>query len=344
MVNDAPTTSSPGSSAVRFFTAKDAIPGALEGERVAVLGYGNLGRALALNLRDSGVSPLVIGNIEDEYASQARADGFSVLPIGEAVASSDVALILLPDEVVPDVFPIEIAPNAAPGSAVIFASGYALAYGLIEPPPGIDVLLLAPRMGGQIARQRFLDRRGYFAYVSVEQEASGKAWARLLGVAEAVGVLHAGALELGARVEADLDLLIEQTLGATVGIAIMAAFAVGTEAGIPPEAMVMEMYMDGEMETVWRGFREGGFFGSSESHGPTALYGGFMRTLQLTQADLASRFREILQEISDGTFARQFQAEEAAGYPMLAQARAMGALDNPIVQAETHMRELIRGS
>ena len=344
MVNDAPTTSSPGSSSVRLFTAKDAIPGALDGERIAVLGYGNLGRALALNLRDSGVSPLVIGNIEDEYASQARADGFSVLPIGEAVASSDVALILLPDEVVPDVFPIEIAPNAAPGSAVIFASGYALAYGLIEPPPGIDVLLLAPRMGGQIARQRFLDRRGYFAYVSVEQEASGKAWARLLGVAEAVGVLHAGALELGARVEADLDLLIEQTLGATVGIAIMAAFAVGTEAGIPPEAMVMEMYMDGEMETVWRGFREGGFFGSSESHGPTALYGGFMRTLQLTQADLASRFREILQEIQDGTFARQFQAEGEAGYPMLAQARAMGSRDNSIVRAENHVRELIRGS
>ena len=163
-------------------------------------------------------------------------------------------------------------------------------------------------------------------------------------MAEAVGILRGGALELSARVEADLDLFIEQTMGATLGVAIMNAFTVGLEAGIPAEALVMEMYMDGEMETVWRGFREGGFFGSSEFHGPTALYGGLIRTMQLTQADLASRFRDILHEIQDGTFAREFQAEEAAGYPMLAQAREMGSQDNPMVQAEARVRELIRGS
>jgi ketol-acid reductoisomerase len=344
MANETTTVPPRNQFSTRFFTAKDAIPGALQGERVAVLGNGNLGRALALNLRDSGISPLVIGNIEDEYASRARRDGFTVLPVGEAMAASDIALILLPDEVIPDVFPSEIAPNAAPGSAVIFASGYALAYGLISPPEGIDVLLLAPRMGGEIARERFINQQGFFAYASVEQEASGRAWERLLGVAEAVGILHAGALQLSARTEADLDLFVEQTLGATIGVAIMAAYAVGEEAGIPPEALAMEMYMDGEMETVWRGFREAGFFGSSESHGPTALYGGFMRTLQLTQADLAARFREILQEIQDGTFAREFQAEGKAGYPMLAQARAMVAEDNPIIQAEARVRDMIRGS
>ena len=336
---DATTNPSP----VRLFTIKDAIPGALKGERIAVLGYGNLGRAFTLNLRDSGAAPLVIGNIEDDYAVRAREEGFTVLPIGEAVASSDVTFILLPDEVIPEVFAAEIASRAAAGSAVIFASGYALAYGLIEPPPGIDVLLLAPRMGGEIARERFLTGRGFFAYVSVEQDASGKGWRRLLGIAEAVGVLRGGALELSARVEADLDLFIEQSLGATIGVAIMAAFSVGVESGIPAEAMVMEMYMDGEMETVFRGFQEGGFFGSSEFHGPTALYGGFMRTHQLTQADLATRFREILGEIQDGTFALQFQAEEQAGYPMLAQARAMSAGENPIVEAETTVRKLIHG-
>jgi ketol-acid reductoisomerase len=338
MASDTP----PNTPSVRLFTTGDAIPDALEGERVAVLGYGNLGRAFALNLRDSGVSPLVIGNIEDDYAVRARAERFTVLPLGDAVATADVTFILLPDEVIPEVFPSEIAARAAPGSAVIFASGYALAYGLIEPPAGIDVLLIAPRMGGEIARERFLSQQGFFAYVSVEQDASGKGWRRLLGIAEAVGILRGGALLLSARIEADLDLFIEQTLGATVGVAIMAAFAVGVEAGIPPEAMVMEMYMDGEMETVFRGFAEGGFFGSSEFHGPTALYGGFMRTLQLSQADLASRYREIVAEIQDGTFARQFQAEEEAGYPMLAQARAMSAGENPIEQAEASVRKLIR--
>ena len=254
----------------RFFSAADANPRALEGERVGVVGYGYLGSALALNLRDSGVEPLVVGNISDEYADQARSNGFAVLEIGEAVAASDIVLVLLPDEVIPEVFASDLGPNLRPGSAVIFASGYNLAYGLVQPPPGVDLLLLAPRMGGEHARQRFLNRQGFFAYVSVEQDASGRAWDRLLGIAGAVGVLYAGALELDARREADLDLFVEQTLGAAIGVAVMSAFTLGVEAGIPPEAMVMEMYMSGEMETVWQAFREKGFYRASDSPWPNS--------------------------------------------------------------------------
>jgi ketol-acid reductoisomerase len=239
----------------RFFTTRDADPHALAGERVAVLGYGNLGRAAALNLRDSGVAPLLVGNIADEYAEQARTDGFSVLSIGEAVADSDVVLVLLPDEIIPEVLAADVAPNLASGSALVLASGYILAYGLMEAPDGADMLLLAPRMGGEHIRERFLNNQGFFAYVSVEQDASGKAWSRLLGVAQAMGALRAGALELDARREADLDLFVEQTLGAAVGVAVMSAFNLGMEAGIPPEALVMEMYMSGEMETVFQAFR-----------------------------------------------------------------------------------------
>ena len=127
---------------LRFFSAKDAEPLGLEGERVAVLGYGNLGRAVALNLRDSSVAPLVVGNVADEYAEQARTEGFTVLPIGEAVAASDVVLVLLPDEVIPECFVEEIAPSLAPNAAIAFASGYTLAYDLIRPPLDVDVLLL----------------------------------------------------------------------------------------------------------------------------------------------------------------------------------------------------------
>lgn len=333
------------SSSLRFFTARDADPGALAGERVAVLGYGFLGRAFALNLRDAGISPLVIGNIADEYADQARADGFAVRPMGEVVAASEVILALLPDEVIPEVFAAEIAPNLAPGAAIVFASGYTLAYGLIEPPAGVDVLLLAPRMAGENARQRFLSQKGFFAYVSVEQEASGKAWTRLLGLAHAVGVLYAGALELDAQREADLDLFIEQTVGAVVGVAIMSAFSVGVEAGIPPEALVMEMYMSEEMEMVFRSFREQGFFRASDSHGPTALYGGFVRTMELMTTDLGGRFQQTMEEIRTGEFAAKFQAEREAGYPTLNQAQAMTAeaspVTRPIVDAESRLRAVI---
>ena len=336
----------PESRSLQFFSAQDAEPHALDGERVTVLGYGNLGRAAALNLRDSDVAPLVVGNIADEYAEQARAEGFTVLPIGEAVAASDIALVLLPDEVIPESFEAEILPRLAPNSAILFASGYTLAYDLIQPPADADVLLLAPRMGGEHARDRYLDRKGFFAYVSVEQDASGRAWTRLLGLASAVGVLQAGALELDARREADLDLLVEQTLGAVVGVAIMSAFTLGVERGIPPEAMVLEMYMSGEMETVFQAFREKGFFRASDVHGPTALYGGFVRTMQLMQSDLAGTFRETLDEIQSGQFARQFQAEREAGYPMLSQAQMMTSEQNPvtqpIVEAEAHVRAMTK--
>ena len=339
--------SNPEGSSIRCFTSKDAVPGALAGERIAVLGYGNLGQPFALNLRDSGVNSapenyrLVVGNIPDEFAEKAQADGFTVLPVGQATAGADIVLVLLPDEVIPEVFAAEIAPNLGKGSAIVFASGYTLAYGLITPSPEVDVLLLAPRMGGEIARQRFLNQQGFHAYVSVEQDASGKAWKRLIGLAEAVGILRAGALELSARQEADLDLLVEQTIGAAVGVSIMNAFALGVQSGIPPEAMVMEMYISGEMETVWRAFRERGFFRSSGAHGPTAMYGGYLKTMQLMQSELPAKFNETWQDIQSGKFAQQFQAERDAGYPTLSVAQAMSTSDDPITQAEKRLHEII---
>ncbi|MBN1666949.1 MAG: hypothetical protein JW862_07660 [Anaerolineales bacterium] len=323
---------------VRFFTAKDAPANALANQNIAILGYGHLGRPFALNLRDSGVESLWIGNIEDTYAEQARQDGFEVLSIDQASAGADIVLVLLSDEIIPEIYQQQIAPALRPGSAIVFASGYTLAYNLIEPAAELDVLLLAPRMAGENARQRFLEQLGFFAYVAVEQDASGQAWQRLLGLASGVGVLQAGALELDARREADIDLFIEQTLGAVLGVAIMQAFAIGEEAGIPAEALVMEMYMSQEMEMVWRSFREMGFFKAASVHGPTAMYGGFIRTMQFMQAGLAEQFSQILAEIQNGTFARQFQDERLAGYPQLAIAQAMSMDDSPIAQAEARLR------
>lgn len=328
-------------NSVRFFTSQDADLQMLAKQKIAVLGYGHLGRPVSLNLRDSGVQNIVVGNIEDGYAIQARDEGFTVLPIAKAVSQADIILILLSDEIIPEVYVDEIAPNLAQKSAIVFASGYTLAYDLVFPGDDIDVLLLAPRMAGENARQRFLDQQGFFAYISVESDASGKAWDRLLGLCDAIGVLRAGALELDARREAEIDLFIEQTLGAVLGVSIMSVFAIGEGAGIPPEALVMEMYMDEEMEMVWRSFREEGFFKASSVHGPTALYGGFIRTMQFMSSNLSDTFREILEEISSGEFAKKFQAEREAGYPMLSQAQAMSMDDSPIAQAEQRVRQLL---
>jgi ketol-acid reductoisomerase len=189
-----------------------------------------------------------------------------------------------------------------------------------------------------------LNGQGFYAFVSVEQEASGKAWKRLLGLADSAGILKAGALQLDARREADLDLLVEQTLGAVIGMGIMSAFSMGVDAGIPPEAMVLEMYMSEEMEMVFRSFREVGMFTASRVHGPTALYGGYLRTMQLLQSELSDVFTETFAEIQTGEFARKFQAEREAGYPSLALAEAMSMDDSPQSLAEKQLRQLLSNS
>jgi len=328
-------------NSLRCFTQKDAVSGALHNERIAILGYGHLGRPFALNLRDSGVSPLIIGNIEDEYADQAREDKFTVLPLGAVIAEADVVLVLLPDEIIPEVFSAEIAPNLKANSAIVFASGYNIGYGLIQPAQDIDVLLLAPRMAGENARQRFQNGQGFYAFISVEQDASGKAWNRLLGLTDGAGILKAGALELSARQEADLDLLVEQTLGAVIGMGVMSAFSMGVDAGIPAEAMALEMYMSEEMEMVFRSFREVGFFAASKVHGPTALYGGYLRTMRLLQSELSEIFEETFEEIRSGDFARKFQEERLSGYPSLTLAEAMTMEDSPQSEAEIRLRRML---
>ena len=325
---------------MKVYRAADAPSGGLAGESVAVLGYGNLGRSAALNLRDSGAK-VRVGNREDEYADRARADGFEVVPLVEA-ASDTMVFVLLPDEVIPLVFESEIAPSLRTGAAVAFGSGYCLAFDLVRPPVHVDVLLLAPRIAGAQSRMLYQTGKGFWAFVGVEADRSGQALRRLLALAEAFGALRAGAVEMTAAREAALDLFVEQTVGALMGTAMLVAFNVGTEAGIPPEALVMEMYMSGEMEGVFRSFRETGFLRASEEHGPTALFGGITRTLEMDREAIATSFRTILADIASGAFAGRFQEEARNGYPMLTVAREMTRGTSPITDAEERLRRLMR--
>jgi ketol-acid reductoisomerase len=325
---------------MKVYRAVDAPLEGLVGETVAVLGYGNLGRSAALNFRDSGAK-VRVGNREDEYAEAARTDGFEVVPLVEA-ASDTLVYVLLPDEVIPAVFATEIAPALRPGAAIAFGSGYCLAFDLIRPPADVDVLLLAPRIAGRQARTRYEAGEGFWAFVGVEADRSRQAGRRLLSLAEAFGALRAGAIEMTAAHEAALDLFVEQTVGALLGAAMLVAFDIGGEAGIPGEALAMEMYMSGEMEGVFRAFREAGFLRASEEHGPTALFGGITRTLEMDREALATSFRAILADITSGGFARRFQEEAQNGYPMLSVAREMTRGSSPITDAEERLRRLMR--
>src|SRR6266540_5488711 len=323
--------------AVSFYREQDADPDALSGQTVAVVGYGNLGRSMALNLRDSGLA-VTVGNVDDDYRVTAGADGFEVSEIGEAVATADVVYVLIPDEVIPEVFRDEIAPRLRSGACVCFASGYVVAYGLVEPPEGVDVLLLAPRMLGEEVRRTYLEGRGFLSYVSVEQDATGKARARLLGLARAAGSLRRGALALSAAQEALLDLFVEQGFGAYLGVALQSAFAVGTQAGLPAEAMAIELYMSGEMARTLQAFADNGFFRSVTWHGLSAAFGGFLRTTEIDMEGMQRHFGEILDNIRSGSFARRFQEEQSAGYPTLAAIEAITSGDDPMTEAEQRVR------
>jgi ketol-acid reductoisomerase len=267
-------------SSLRAFGEKDADPGDLEAKLVAAIGYGHLGRSMALNLRDSGLD-VIVGNRDDEYAPRAVEDGFNRLSISEASSQADVLYVLLPDEVVDEVFADQIRRELKPGSMIVFPSGYNLAFGLVDPPPDVDTCLLAPRMVGVEIRELYEAGQGFFTFVNVETDASGAAWPRLLALAEATGSLRRGALQLSARDEATLDLFIEQGVGPYIGTAMQLAFQVGVDTGLPPEALVLEMYMSGEMAQTMESWARNGFYRSVGDHGPTAQFGGFIRAIGL---------------------------------------------------------------
>jgi ketol-acid reductoisomerase len=195
-------------------------------------------------------------------------------------------------------------------------------------------------MAGNTARARYLEGHGFWACVGVEADRSGRAEQRMLGLADGMGVLRAGAVQMTAKVEATLDLFIEQTVGSVLGMAIMMAFEVARDAGIPAEALVLEMYMSGEMEAVFQSFRETGFFRASEDHGPTAVFGGITRSIEMDREAMAESFRKVLEDIKSGGFARRFQEEARNGYPMLEFARAMMHGNSPMTAAEDRIRHL----
>ncbi len=326
-----------------FYLGSDGDLGHLRDKKVAVVGYGNLGRSVALNLRDSGVST-VVGSRQDDSADLARADGFAVLPIDEAVAAADVVWFLLPDEVLPEVLARQPAAAWRPGALACFSSGYVLSFGLIDIAElPVDVVLLAPRMVGAEVRRCYLDQHPFFAYIGVEREVSGAASLVLLALCRAAGGDKIRLLAMPAREEARLDLYIEQSVGPILGMAVLTAFEVGLDAGLPAEALAAELYASGEMARTWQAFADDGFFRAVELHGGTARYGGYLRSGDVDVAGMRRRFVKILEEISDGTFARWFQAEEAAGWPTFRAIDAFAGDDNALTLAERRLADAFAG-
>ncbi len=328
----------------RLFCKQDGDVSVLDGSTIAILGYGRLGEPLALNLRDSFEAlkrpvRLVVGSDDEAASTRARDAGFEVVALTDAAAKADMALMLLPDEVQQDRC-AEIFPQLRHGASIVFASGYALAYGHVTPPVGSDVLLFAPRMGGEAIRQRFLNGQGYMSYLGAEHDASGQGLSRVLALAAAAGSLHFGGLEMTAKQEAALDLFVEQAFGPWLGAALLSTFHVGAEAGLPPLALLMELYLSGEMSETFSQMARDGFLPSTLSHGFAASFGGMTRALSIDREQMAEQMRGVLAEISSGAFAEALQDEYRSGYPCRPFLHTVVGDDDIISRTESDFRKM----
>ncbi len=321
---------------------EDANLGDIEGQVVSVLGYGNQGRSQALNARDSGLE-VVVGNLHDSYREQAIADGFAPVSIAEAAARADLLLLLVPDEVMPEIYEADVAPNLEPGNLLDFAHGYNIAFDQIVPPADIDVVLIAPRMIGAGVRERYVSGEGYPSFVAVHQDASGNARKRMLGLACALGSTRGGCLEMTMNDEATLDLFTEQAFGPAFGRVLMTAIQTLTDAGYPPEAVLMELYLSGEFAYSFDKMRELGMIEQHKLHSHTSQYGSITRSANYFDLGppLQEKMKATLEEIRSGAFAKEWSSDREGKLELIEKARA-AQRTLPMTQWEDRARQAFR--
>ena len=295
----------------------DPIP--LAGKRVAILGYGNQGRAQALNLKDSRID--VVVGLRDGSPShgRVRSDGISSASLADAALSSDVVMLLAPDEALAAIYR-EIEPHLRRGVALGFSHGLAIRFGFIIPRSDLDVFMLAPKGPGTALRSLYLEGEGMIALYAVEQNASGKADAIALAYGQALGCARAGIFPSTFAEECEADLFNEQAVvwGAVPEI-LIAGFDTLVEAGVSEEVAFMECV--GELKLIAELIEARGIAGMREAISNTAELGAVIGGPRIVDDGVRARMREILAEVRAGRFSDMLRDEEASGYPRLRAAR-----------------------
>ncbi len=276
---------------------------------VAIIGYGNQGRSQALNMRDSGVKHIIVGSRKDDSYAQANEDGFQVYSIAEASKKADIIFLLIPDEVAPELYNSQIAPNLVAGNVVNFSSGYNITYNHIIPDSGIDVILVAPRMIGKGVREKFVSNEGFPSFVAVHQDATGIAWDIALALAKAIGSTKRGAIEVTFNDETYLDLMAEQAIWPLIYSVFTEAFKLEVAKGHPEAAVLMELYLSKEPAVMMEKAADVGFFKQMPFHSNTSQYGqliGFSRTdKEVIRSFITSQYEKI----ASGEFAENWDTE-----------------------------------
>ena len=326
---------------VKVFHDADADPGDLAGETVAVLGYGIQGRAQAHNLRDSGIS-VIVGNRDDECRARARDEGFETFAIDEAARRGSILLLLIPDEVQADVYQHDLLPHLSAGKALVFAHGFAIRYGLIQPPASIDVVLVSPRMPGGYVRERFVSGGGVPAFVDVHTDATGRAWRRTLALSKAVGFTRSGVIHISFAEETELDHFTEHYLYPLIIGAIETAYGILVGNGYTPEAAVMELYGSGEVGEVLKTAADVGLYNMLDRNAsPACQYGIYTHKDRLVTSENRDQIQRIIDRIKNGDFARELVGDQQDGHRRL-KLLSGEAHRGDLVPVETAVRELMK--
>ena len=322
-----------------IFYDDDADLGVIQGRKVAVLGYGSQGHAHSLNLRDSGVDVRV--GLREGSSSWTRAEeqGLKVMETNAAAAEADVIVILAPDTAQKGMWEGGLREAVEPGNALVFGHGFNIHYRLIEPPEGVDVLLVAPKSPGHIARRTYEQGQGVPGLVAVQQDATGNAMELGRSYAKGMGLTRAGVLETTFAEETETDLFGEQAvLCGGVSHLVQAGFETLTEAGYQPEAAYFECLH--ELKLIVDMMYEGGISWMRHSISTTAEYGDYVSGPRIIGEESKAAMRQILAEIQDGTFARNFTSEIESGGEFFAAKRAEGK-DHPVEVVGRELRGMM---
>ncbi len=318
-----------------MFYDDDADLTLLDGKTVAIIGYGSQGHAHSLNLKDSGVD-VVVGLREGSASAAKAADhGLEVLGVADGASRGDLVMMLVPDELHREVYEGEVKDGIAEGNMLLFGHGFSIHYGEVQAPPGVDVALVAPKGPGHLVRRQYLEGSGVPGLVAVEQDASGNAKALALAYAKAIGCTRGGVIETSFKDETETDLFGEQAvLCGGASELVQAGFETLVEAGYDPQMAYFECLH--ELKLIVDLMYEKGLAGMRYSISNTAEYGDYTRGKRVITDDTRANMKQILAEIQNGDFAREWIAENRAGQESFKRMRAEQAAG----QVETTGKEL----
>jgi ketol-acid reductoisomerase len=290
----------------------DADLGLLEGKTVAIIGYGSQGHAHAQNLKDSGVDVVVGLRPDSKSVEQAKADGLRVTGIADAASEGDIVMILTPDELHREIWENEVRDGIAEGNLLLFGHGFSVHYGEVEPPAGVDVALAAPKGPGHLVRRQYTEGSGVPGLIAIHQDATGNAKALALAYAKGIGCTRGGVIETTFKDETETDLFGEQAvLCGGASELVQAGFETLVNAGYDPQMAYFECLH--ELKLIVDLMYEKGLAGMRYSISNTAEYGDYTRGPRVVTDETRANMKKILEEIQDGTFAREWIAENRAG-------------------------------